>query len=65
MLFTGEERIELPQPIKEMMIEFLKMIKEDLPTPDVFKAMGMKGGTSEIALNVIKSVFTITDEDLS
>ena len=47
-----------------MMIEFLKMIKEDLPTPDVFKAMGMKGAKSEDALNAIKFVFTIADEDL-
>ena len=65
LLFTGEERIELPQPIKEMMIEFLIMIKEDLPTPDVFKAMGMKGAKSEDALHAIKSVFTITDDDLA
>lgn len=65
MLFTGEERFELPQSIKDMLIAFLKLIKDDLPTPDVFKAMGMKGATSEDALNAIKKVFNITNEDLA
>lgn len=65
MLFTGKERFDLPQPLKEMLIAFLKLIKEDLPTPDVFKAMGMKGATSEIALETIQAVFSLTEEDLA
>ena len=32
---------------------------------DGFKAMGMKGAKSEDALHAIKSVFTITDQDLA
>ncbi|TDQ78335.1 hypothetical protein [Sphingobacterium yanglingense] len=65
MLFNGEERFELPQSIKDMFIAFLKLVKNELPTPDVFKAMGMKGATSEVALNAIKSVFNLTDVDLA
>lgn len=65
MLFTGEEHFELPHSIKEVLISFLKLTKEDLPTADVYKAMGMKGATSEQALEVIQSVFNITDEELA
>ncbi|WP_314243073.1 hypothetical protein [Empedobacter tilapiae] len=65
MLFTGEERFELPLSIKEVLIAFFKLIKEDLPTADVFKAMGMKGATSEQVLAVIQSVFNVTDEELA
>ena len=65
MLFTGAERFELPLSIKEVLIAFLKLIKKDLPTADVYKAMGMKGATSEQALAVIQSVFNVTDEELA
>lgn len=65
MLFTGEERFELPLSIKKVLIALLKLIKEDLPTADVFKAMGMKGATSKQALAVIQSVFNVTDKELA
>lgn len=64
LLFTGTERFELPDPIKEMLIAFLKLVKDDLPSADVFKAMGMKGATGEQALETIKTVFSLTDADL-
>lgn len=65
MLFTGEEQFDLVEPIKSMLIEFLKMVKDDLPTTDMFKAMGMKGATGTQAFNVIKKVFNLTEENLA
>lgn len=65
MLFTEEEVFELPESIESMLIDFLKMTKEDLPTEDVFKGMGMRGVTGIQALTVIQNIFKITDRDLS
>ena len=64
MLFTGEERFKLPEPIKATLINFLKLVKEEIPTADVFKAMGMKGAKGEDAFEVIKTVFNVTSQDL-
>ncbi len=63
MLFTGEERFQLPEPIKATLINFLKLVKEEIPTADVFKAMGMKGAKGEDAFEVIKTVFNVTSQD--
>lgn len=65
MLLTEEQRFELPNPIKEMLIEFLKLVKDNLPPADTFKAMGMKSATGEQALDIIKRSFNVTDAELA
>ncbi|HLT41835.1 MAG TPA: hypothetical protein VKZ95_03945 [Sphingobacteriaceae bacterium] len=64
MLLTSEDRFELPESIKEVVVEFLKMVNDNLPTADVFKATGMKGATGDQAFNAIKEVFKLKEQDL-
>lgn len=64
LLLTGEERFPLPESIRIMLIDFLKQIKGDLPTPDIFAAMGIKGADAKQILATILNVFEIKEEEI-
>ncbi|MGJ1243369.1 MULTISPECIES: hypothetical protein [Sphingobacterium] len=64
LLLTGEERFPLPESIRIMLIDFLKQIKDDLPTPDIFAAMGIKGADANQVLATILNVFEIKEEEI-
>lgn len=64
LLLTGEERFPLPESIRIMLIDFLKQIKGDLPTPDIFAAMGLKGADAKQILATILNVFEIKEEEI-
>lgn len=65
LLLTGEERFDLPASIREMLVDFLRRIKDDLPTADVFKAMGAKGAKGTEIFQAILIVFQLDDVELN
>lgn len=64
LLLTGQEEFPLPASIRTMLIDFLKLIKYDLPTAEVFAKMGLKGAKSEEILSTILKVFVINEDEL-
>lgn len=48
-----------------MLVDFLRGIKDDLPTADVFKAMGAKGAKGIEIFQAILKVFQVDDMELN
>lgn len=65
LLLTGDERFDLPASIREILVDFLRRIKDDLPTTDVFKAMGVKGANGAEILQTILVVFQVNAAELN
>ena len=59
VLMTGEERFDLPDPIKMHFQTFMAKVKEDLPQKSIFKEMGAPNVSIENLYTTIMTIFNL------
>ena len=59
LLLAPTNTYVLPEGIKEDMLQFMDLIKDELPDKNMFKAMGATGAQADDLLQVIKLNFRL------